>query len=290
MFAKIARSWEFAKISYGILWDFKSLLFFPIFSILAAGLVMASFIVPLASTGAFELWRDRSQMTAGQQAVALVVMFLFYFCSYFVMIFFNAGLTACAMKVIRGETPTIGYGLWIASRRLPQIAGWAFVSAIVGMILKIIESTSKRLGRFIAAVMGSAWTAMTFFVVPAIVVEGLGPIQAFKKSVGTLHGSWGERVIGGFSIGLMTTLLAIPIVVLGFVLITVVGLSHLSLPMALAILALMGMAIFVLVAASSAANVIFQTLLYNYASGRMIPDGIDISNFDEAFQGKEWQS
>ena len=32
MFDKFRRSWEFAKISYGIIWDFKSLIIFPIFS------------------------------------------------------------------------------------------------------------------------------------------------------------------------------------------------------------------------------------------------------------------
>ena len=35
MFDKIGRSWEFAKISYGLLWDFKQLIIFPLLSTIA---------------------------------------------------------------------------------------------------------------------------------------------------------------------------------------------------------------------------------------------------------------
>ncbi|MHC4804421.1 MAG: hypothetical protein ACYTFF_20295 [Planctomycetota bacterium] len=41
MFATIGRSWQFAKISYGIVWDFKKLIVFPLLSTLAAILVIA---------------------------------------------------------------------------------------------------------------------------------------------------------------------------------------------------------------------------------------------------------
>ncbi len=42
MFATIGRSWQFAKISYGIVWDFKKLIVFPLLSTLAAAAVIAS--------------------------------------------------------------------------------------------------------------------------------------------------------------------------------------------------------------------------------------------------------
>ncbi|MHC4903966.1 MAG: hypothetical protein ACYTGD_20225 [Planctomycetota bacterium] len=57
MFATIGRSWQFAKISYGIVWDFKKLIVFPLLSTLAAILVIASFAAPLWATGR----RERSR-------------------------------------------------------------------------------------------------------------------------------------------------------------------------------------------------------------------------------------
>ncbi len=58
MFATLSRSWEFAKISYGILWDYKKLIIFPLVSTVAAALVTASFLVPLWTTGTLEKWLD----------------------------------------------------------------------------------------------------------------------------------------------------------------------------------------------------------------------------------------
>ena len=53
-FGRLSRSWEFAKISYGIIWAHKSLLVFPIFSTVASILVLASFILPLWGAGQME--------------------------------------------------------------------------------------------------------------------------------------------------------------------------------------------------------------------------------------------
>ncbi len=58
MFASLSRSWEFAKISYGILWDYKKLIVFPLVSTVAAAIVTASFLVPLWTTGTLEMWME----------------------------------------------------------------------------------------------------------------------------------------------------------------------------------------------------------------------------------------
>ena len=47
-FGQIKRSWTFAKISYGIIWDFKQLLIFPVCSGIAAFLILLSFATPFA--------------------------------------------------------------------------------------------------------------------------------------------------------------------------------------------------------------------------------------------------
>lgn len=285
MFATLARSWEYAKISYGVLWENKQLVIFPILSSIAAVLVMASFLVPLWSSGMIERMAGDDPAAAPSDAVLYTILFAFYFCNYFVIVFFNAALTACAMRVINGETPTVGDGLAVAMKRLPQIAGWAFVSAIVGVVLQIIENAHEKAGQFVSAILGSAWTALTYFVVPVIVVEGVGPVEAFKRSTGTLKSQWGTALVGGFSLGFLGLLVIVPIVLVGGGLVWLatqsMGTAGLVAAIAVALVLLaIGFAV------NSAAGIVFKALLYNFATNRSLPQGVDASHFGDAFVSK----
>jgi len=292
MFATLGRSWQFAKISYGIIWDFKKLMIFPLLSTIAAAAIIASFVAPLWASGTIETWLAFADEESGtvastsDQVTMYVTLFLFYFCTYFVMVFFNAALTACAMKVVEGETPTIGYGLSMAGKRLPQILGWAFVSALIGVLLKAIENVNERAGYFIAAILGSAWTALTYFVVPVVVMEGVGPITAIKRSVSTLKSTWGEALIGNFSMGILAFLVIVPaFIVVGLLAATAYAAGNMTLVWILIALGVLFMV--TALAASSAADVIFKALLYNHATGRSVPANVDQSLFDEAFRRKK---
>lgn len=289
MFATLGRSWAFAKMSFGIIWDFKQLMLFPILSTFAALVVTASFLIPLWGTGTLEAWMAFMDEEAAADSIPLtfyLVAFLFYFVNYFVIIFFNSALTACAFKVVNGEAPTVGYGLSVAGQRLPQILGWSLISAVVGVLLKAIENAHERLGEFVAAILGCAWTALTFFVVPVIVLEGLGPIAAFRKSTATLTKSWGTALVGNFSLGLLTFLIMLPILlVVGFL-----GFLAAQSGSIAAIVSVIVLAVIVVVLASaftSAADVVFKAILYNWATGRAVPAGIDTSQFRAAFSAKE---
>ena len=58
MWGRLSRSWEFAKTSYWILWDNKSLIIFPLLAGVAALVVMASFLIPLWTGGTIEAWME----------------------------------------------------------------------------------------------------------------------------------------------------------------------------------------------------------------------------------------
>lgn len=286
MFETLARSWEYAKISYGMIWENKQLVIFPIISSIATIIVMASFLAPLWSTGMIDRMTSDDPAKAVSDAVLYSIIFAFYFCNYFVIVFFNAALTACAMRVVNGEQPTVGDGLAVAMRRLPQIAAWAFVSAIVGVILQIIENANEKVGRFISSILGSAWTALTYFVVPVIVVDGVGPIEAFKSSVGTLKKQWGTALVGGFSLGFLGLLIIVPIVLVAGGLIWLatqsMGTNGLIIAIAISVvLFAIGMAV------NSAAGVVFKALLFNFATNRSLPQGINASHFGDAFVSKD---
>lgn len=287
MFATLSRSWEYAKISYGVLWENKQLVIFPILSSIAAIIVMASFLVPLWSSGMLErLASEDPQVQGGASDVLLwAILFAFYFCNYFVIVFFNSALTACTMRVINGEEATLGDGLSMAMRRLPQIAAWAFVSAIVGVILQIIENAHEKAGQFISAILGSAWTALTYFVVPVIVVDGVGPVKAFKQSVGTLKSQWGTALVGGFSLGFLGLLVILPIALVAGGLIWLATKS-MGTPGMIAAVAVGVVLLAIGFAVNSAAGVVFKALLFNFATNRSLPRGVDASHFGDAFVSK----
>lgn len=204
MFQRLATGWELAKQSFAVLKLDKELLLFPIMSGVACLIAMASFAVPLFFSGALEGINEEA--TTGTQVLLGVLTFLFYFVTYFIIIFFNSALVACAIIRLKGGDPIVRDGIGAAMDRLPQIAGWAFVAATVGLILKIIESRSEKVGSIVASLLGMAWSITTFFVVPVLVVEKAGPIEAVKRSVAVMKKTWGESLGANTGIGFLTFL------------------------------------------------------------------------------------
>jgi hypothetical protein len=288
IFDKIARSWEFSKISYSILFKNYSLLIFPIISTITLIIVTLSFWLPLWGMGFFEHMRDADESTGGNGFFAplnLIVVFLFYFLSYFVIFFFNSALTACAVKAINNQEVTVAAGLNVAIRRLPQIIAWSLISAVVGLLLQIVENINEKVGAIIAAILGTAWSVITFFVVPVIVVEGFGPVTAIKRSTFVLKSTWGEGLVGNISLGLINFLLTIPVLlVCVFLMIAASSLNSAIVTVLALVLSAILLSIFF--AATSAAGIVFKAVLFNYATGAAIPAGLDKSSFQSAFRVK----
>lgn len=288
MFDAISQSWAYAKTAYDVLWKHKSLIVFPMLSSAAAIIVSASFLVPLNESGALDRWFAASD---GDTAVVggtdmYVTAFLFYFCNYFVIVFFNSALVAATMAWINKEKPTVRGGLAVACKRLPQILGWALVSAFIGVLLRAIEASHKRAGHIVSAILGTAWTAMAYFVVPVIVVDGYGPVRAFRESLKTLRSTWGTALVGNFAMGFAGLLLFLPVLLVAAALVWAgfsVGMNALGILLILAALCIFELVI----AAIAATDTIFKTLLFSYSTERSIPAGIDSSQFADAFVARE---
>ena len=286
MFATFSRSWEFARMSYRLLWEHKRLMLFPALSSIAAILVTASFVLPLWQAGMLSAeglqFIDEESAVQGEPWM-YAAAFLYYFLNYLTIVFFNTGLVACVLKLINGEEATVSYGVSFAAKRLPQIVGWAFISAVIGVLLKAIENANKRAGAFISAILGSAWTALTYFVVPVIVVDGVGPVEAFKRSTRTLKQTWGTALVGNFSLGLLAFFLLVPICVLlgGIFWFAAVNESTVGMIAAVAVAV---PAILIVTLATSTADAIFKVFLFAHATGRTVPANVDTTHFAAAFR------
>jgi hypothetical protein len=259
MFERFGRSIDLAKASFGVLRSDKELLLFPFVSFIALAIVTALFAVPFLATGAID------DATNGVVNIAsYVILFLFYLVSYTVTFFFQTGLVGAALIRLDGGDPTLRDGFRIAMSRLPQIIGYALIAATVGMILRMIAERAGLIGQIIVGIIGFAWNVATFLVVPVLAVEGVGPIEAIKRSGGYLRRTWGEQIIGNVGIGLLFGLLSFVVIVAGIALIVVV--AQASTVLMFAVIALMILALAIIGLIGSAVGGIYVASLYRYAT------------------------
>jgi Family of unknown function (DUF6159) len=203
-----------------------------------------------------------------------------------VIFYFNAALVAFVVARLRGGEPTLGGSLREAAACLPQIAAWAIVASTVGVVLKALESRAGFLGRIVIAIVGVAWSLVTYFVVPLIVIERKGAFEAIGASKDLLGKTWGKQIVSGLGYGLIGFLLTVPAIVIVIVAIYgVVAASSFQHAGGFGLLAVA--AIVYLIALGivmSALRAIFGAVLYLYAKNGTAPDGFAAADLRNAMQ------
>jgi len=260
MFTRIQNSWTLIKASAAVLRADKELVVFPIVSAIGVLVVTVSFALPTILAGFLDT------LLEGQaQILGFAVGFLFYVVQYTVIIFANSALVGAAMIRLRGGDPTVGDGFRVAMKHIGAILGYALISATVGMILRWLSERGKTVGRITSSIVGLAWNLATYLVVPVLVVEGVGPVEAIKRSGNLLKKTWGEQIVGNFSIGLVFGLLAVLLIILGIPIFILVASTHS--PVLIALTALLFVLMFVFMGLiSSTLNGIYVAAVYRYAA------------------------
>jgi uncharacterized protein DUF6159 len=255
---RIGRSWALAKASYRVLRADRELVIFPLISFIALVVVLISFALPLAVFGIADL--DTGELSPA----GVVLGFVFYVVSYSVAFFFNTALVGAAMIRLNGGDPTVSDGIRVAMSRLPAIVGYAVIAATVGMILRWISERAGIVGSIVAGLLGFAWSVATFLVVPVLVVEKVGPIEAVKRSSTMLKKTWGEQLVGGFGIGLVFGLIMFAVAIIGAAIIVALASVSTSL-MVVGIVALI-LALGAVGLVASALGGIYTAAVYRYAT------------------------
>jgi hypothetical protein len=259
MFRRIANSWELIKASAAVLQADKELIAFPIVSAIGVLLATITFFLPLAFAGAFD-----ALLAGGATVLGIVVLFLFYLVQYFVIIFANSALVGAAMIRLGGGDPTLGDGFRIAFSRFGAILGYALISATVGVVLRLLSERAGSLGRIVVSLVGLAWNIATYLVVPVLVVEEVGPVDAVKRSVSLLRRTWGEQIAGNLSIGLVFGLVALLVGILGVGLI-VLAITWEVLALVVAAVVVIVLLLTILALVSSTLSGIYTAAVYQYA-------------------------
>lgn len=173
-----------------------------LFGIGAAGLLMAGLTDP-DNTG--------SGSPVGY-AVAVVGVYL----SVLATVFATGALTHCAYEELHGRDSSFGAGFTAALGRLPALAGWAAIQTAVGWLLSSVRGNGSNQNAIVAilrviaaSLLSVAWSLITFFVLPFIMLRGQGPVSAIKSSLALLRATWGTQLGGSVRIGGIMALVAI---------------------------------------------------------------------------------
>ncbi len=201
---RIGTGWQLTKTSLHVLSKDKELLLFPLLSGLAILGILAVFIGGMFVTVGFgaAFGGDLTWLFA-------VLMVVYYVVAFFIAFFFNAAVIGAATIRLNGGNPTLGDGLRIARENVGRIFLWALFAATVAMILRAIQERLGFIGKIIIGLVGIAWSLATYFVVPVLVYEKLGPWAAVKRSAHLFKTTWGETLVGGFSMGAIFVLLGL---------------------------------------------------------------------------------
>lgn len=276
MFGKFSRSWGLVKASASVLRADKELMLFPILSSIATLLVLATFALPVFALKLF---------ANGFNVFGALLGFVFYFCQYSVIVFFNSALVAAATIRLEGGDPTFSDGIRAAKARLPAILGYAAIAATVGVLLQSLKNRDNNvIVRLIGSGLGMAWTLATFLVVPVLVNRNVGPIDALKESVALLKKTWGENAIGNVGIGAAFGLITMLVVLAGIIATLLAW--QISAGAGIAVAALFLVCVLVLGVIQAALSGIYSAVLYRYAVSHEAPAEFRGLALESAFASK----
>ncbi|MHB8512457.1 MAG: DUF6159 family protein [Actinomycetota bacterium] len=247
---RMGRGFRLAKASYQVLKADKQLMLLPLFAFLATIAVAAVLFAGAAGIG---IPKDSQSLKAGHIALLAV----FYFSASFITIFSNAAIVGAATIRLQGGEAGIREGLALARSKIGKIFMWSLLTATVGLVIRMLEERAGLFGRIVFAIIGAAWSAVTFFVVPVLLYEPVGVGESVKRSGSLFKQRWGEQFVGNASIGIAVFLFAIPVILIA----AIAGKASPALGILIGALGLGFLG-----TAAAALSGIFNAALYRYAT------------------------
>lgn len=277
---RVSRGWALAKTSWAVLRADRSLMLFPIVG-MAAGLAAGAL---LFAPGVALYSQDRSEpVLIGFGIVAAYAL-------TFVALYFNTALAAAAARSLDGQDTSFATGMAAARERTGVIAQWAGLQLTVGLLLGLLQQLGGEsgAGRLVAVLLSSvlnlAWQVATFFVIPVIALEGLGPKAAFKRSAHVIRERWGEGIVGSASIGgVLFLIVLVPLAVLVLAGVALVKSQPAAAAGAWAVAALLLGAAMLL---GSTLTAVFRVALFRYATEGRAGGGFSEEALAQAFRPK----
>jgi hypothetical protein len=274
---RIRTGWRLAKDSWTVLRADRSLAVFPALSTAFATVALALTLTPGL------VWSE----AVDQDWIVLPFMVVGAYVTTFFVVYFNVALAGATRLSMDGRDTTVADGLAVARERRGLIAQWAFVQFAVGAVIKVLQyvagdSMAGALVAIVSSLAGAAWSVTTFFVVPVIALEGLGPGDAMRRSVGLIRERWGEGLVGSAAIGLAVFLVSV--LPLAFLFGAFSAAAEVSPALGAVFGVVAVVALIATLAMGSALGVMFRVALYRYGTEGQLTAGFAQEDMAAAFR------
>lgn len=257
------------KESWRFLLNDKELVLIPLitFFLNAVLLGLVIFVFVLATAGFTPSSETDSVTMTGVEYLAL---FAIYVVCAFTLALSQAAIVNTVFTRAHGGNATLGQSLGVAFSHTPSLLMWSLITSTVGIILQTLSERSKIIGSIVAFLLGTAWNILTYFVIPAMVIDKKSAFAAIPHSTTVFKRTWGETLVTNISLGL-AFFVAYMMVLAAFVGLMILGIATEQAP--LLIFAVIAGVVWLVVASLVQAALlgIIKTLLYIYATEGTVP-------------------
>ena len=210
MFRTLGNTWKLMKTSLLVLRKDKELILFPVMSgigVLVVVGIAAGVFGAIGTFGRLDTAGAEAEVQAGDVLVGVFALFA----AFFVINYFNAALIGAARVRLKGGDPNLGTGFAAVNKHIGAVFGWSLIAGVVFILLTYARLQSRSfIARIFISLAGAAWAYATFFLIPVLIVEGVGPKEAIKRSAGLFRKTWGEQLVSNFGFGLLQIVAVVP--------------------------------------------------------------------------------
>ena len=304
MFESLRAGWKLSSAVRKQVFKDKALLSYMVLSavviLLEAAVIFGSFIFAYAPSIAASA-NVASASTSPVITLAFIgALLLFYVASSFTSAYVLLALFIAFRSYAAGNKISLSSALVQARGYSKLLLEWALFYSIIILVLRILESRLRGIGAAVVGILaGVALSIGVMFALPVIYEKRVGPIKAMKASATTFVEHFGSSV-GGIAYSDLYGLLFILIGILAFIISLslsagLAGSANANAGFAAILPLIVGffvMIIFIVLGATIASTTsnIFKLLLYDYASGKGLPEWIDENLVIKAVRYKKGQS
>ncbi|WP_131793524.1 DUF6159 family protein [Legionella brunensis] len=252
------------RLSVRFLIKNKDLIILPFLSLI----VMIAIVSILVSTSFLELNFLINYFQREPTIFLLGGLFLYFFL-VFIVLYFNASMVTCLIHRLQGNPLSIFKAMRLTLQHTGPLLEWTLLSATVCIILNALERTHDVVADIIYAIFGFSWSVTTYFVLPIMIAENIGPINAFKRSIQLIGKGWRKLLSVNFILFLILAGIIACVYLIAFLL----GQTHqqiaINLPLILVLL-------FLWIIISKTFSTIYNSALYLTINEK------ELRGFDEA--------
>ncbi len=245
------------------------MLWIPIIALVLELFLFGFIAIVLESSGFLAAFQNEGAVPALQGYLLLGIGYLV---SAFVLACTQATIAHIVYVRAHGGNATLGEGVDTVLRNWPALLLWSAITSTVGIILRMISDRSQLLGRMLAALMGAAWSVITYFVVPSIIIGKRPVFAAIEDSGAVFKRTWGETLVTNVSFSVVFMFAFVIYVVALVGLVFVLGSSVFSFVLSIG---LFGVGVIMIMLVSSVLEGVLRTVLYMYASEGTVPQNFN---------------